>query len=319
MSASPAPIQPASRAQLLSAFAAVYIIWGSTYLAIRFAVETIPPFLMAGARFFVAGALLYVWALSRGAPRPSRAEWRAAAVTGTLLLLFGNGLVSWAEQYISSGIAALLVTTTPLWMVLLDWARPGGERPRGAVFVGLALGFAGIVVLVGPGALAGDEGVNVPAALAVLVASFAWAAGSIYSRSAPKPASTLQGVGMQMLVGGAILGVVGPLLGERVDVAEVSMRSGLSLLYLILVGALVGYTAYVWLLGHTTAAKASTYAYVNPVIAVLLGALLADEALNARVGIAALLIVGAVALITTVRSQRPASPAPSRSEARIER
>ncbi len=331
--------QPASRIQLLAAFAAVYVIWGSTYLAIRFAVDTLPPFLMAGLRFLFAGGILFAWTALRGAARPTASEWKVAAISGALLLLGGNGGVSWAEQYISSGIAALLVTTTPLWMVLLDWARPGGVRPGLPVFLGLLLGIAGVVVLVGPGAFSGSGDVNVGAALVVLLGSLSWAVGSVITRSAAKSPSVLQGVGMQMLVGGVLLTVLGLGVGERIDPAGVSTASWLALLYLILVGALVGYTAYVWLLGHTTAAKASTYAYVNPAIAVLLGAWLADEVLNARVGVAALLIVGAVVLITTAKAkaseetptpevppeaeltapQRPASAAPSRSEARIER
>jgi drug/metabolite transporter (DMT)-like permease len=312
--------RPATTAQLVAAFAAVYVIWGSTYLGIRFAVETLPPFSMAGLRFLTAGAMLYGWARLRGAEKPTAPQWKAAAVVGALLLLGGNGLVSWAEQYVASGVAALLVTSTPLWMVLLDWARPGGVRPRPGVFIGLALGFVGVVVLVGPGAFAeGEGGVDVLGALAVLGAALSWAVGSLYSRTAPRPASTLQGVGMQMLAGGAMLLAVGLALGERVEPAAVSARSWLALAYLVVFGALVGYTAYVWLLRHTTAAKASTYAYVNPVIAVLLGAWLADEALDARVGVAGALIVGAVALITTVRAQRPVSDVPSRSDARIER
>ena len=297
---------PPPLAGVLAAFAALYLIWGSTYLAIRFAVETLPPFTMAGIRFVLAGAVLYAWSRSRGAVPLTRPQWRTAVVVGALLLLGGNGLVSWAEQTVPSGVAALLVAATPMWMVLLDWARPGGVRPRAAVWAGLLLGLAGIAVLVGPHAI-GGEPVDPLGALAVGAASFCWALGSIYQRSAPKAASTLLNVGGQMLAGGAILLVVGWVLGEHVDAAAVSARSLWALAYLILVGALVGYSAYVWLLKVSTPAKASTYAYVNPVVAVLLGWALAGEALSPRVLGAAALVVTAVVLITTA-GRVPARP-----------
>lgn len=289
---------PPPLAAVLAAFAALYLIWGSTYLGIRFAVETLPPFTMAGIRFVIAGSLLYGWSRARGAAPLTRPQWRTALVVGMLLLLGGNGLVSWAEQTVPSGVAALLVAATPMWMVLLDWLRPGGVRPRAAVWVGLAIGLAGIAVLVGPSSLGGAP-VDPLGALAVGLASFCWALGSIYQRGAPKAASTLLNVGGQMLAGGAVLLVVGVLLGERLVVSEVSARSAWALAYLIFVGALVGYSAYVWLLKVSTPAKASTYAYVNPVVAVVLGWALAGEALGPRVLGAGALVVCAVVLLTT--------------------
>lgn len=293
-------------AAVLAAFAALYVIWGSTYLGIRFAIETMPPFTMAGVRFLMAGAAIYAWSRARGAVPASRAQWRTAVVVGALLLLGGNGGVTWAEQRIPSGIAALLVATTAMWMVVLDALRPGGTRPRPAVVLGLVVGLAGVVLLVGPSRL-GGEPVDPVGALAVAAAAFCWALGSIYQRGAPKAASTLLNVGMQMLSGGALLLVVGWTFGERLDVGAVSAKSALALGYLVVVGALVGYSAYVWLLQVSTPAKVSTYAYVNPVVAVLLGWALAGEPLGPRVLAAGAAVVVAVALITTARAV-PARP-----------
>ena len=246
---------------VLAAFAALYVIWGSTYLGIRFAIETIPPFTMAGARFLCAGALIFGWARARGAVPATLPQWQTAAVVGALLLLGGNGAVTWAEQRIPSGIAALLVASTPMWMVVLDALRPGGERPRPAVIAGLALGLVGTVLLVGPGDLGGAP-VDVVGALAVAGGAFCWAVGSVYQHGAPQADSTLLNVRMQMLAGGALLLLVGVALGERVDAGGVSTRSALALTYLVV----VGYSAYVWLLKVSTPARVSTYAYVNPVV-----------------------------------------------------
>ncbi|PAP76324.1 EamA family transporter [Rubrivirga marina] len=291
---------------VLAAFAALYVIWGSTYLGIRFAIETMPPFTMAGVRFLCAGTLIYGWARARGAGPGTRPQWQTAAIVGALLLLGGNGGVTWAEQRIPSGIAALLVASTPMWMVVLDALRPGGERPGPSVVAGLAVGVAGIVLLVGPSDL-GGEPVDTVGALAVAAAAFCWAVGSVYQRGAPKADSTLLNVGMQMLAGGTLLLLVGVGLGERLDVSAVSARSALALAYLVLVGAIVGYSAYVWLLKVSSPAKVSTYAYVNPVVAVLLGWALADEPMGPRVIAAGAAVVAAVALITTARTA-PARP-----------
>jgi len=300
-------------AAVLLAFAALYLIWGSTYLGIRFAIETLPPFTMAGIRFLIAGAILYVWIRPRS-EAPTWPHWRTATIVGAFLLLGGNGGVSWAEQFVPSGIAALLVATTPMWMVILDAIRPGGVRPSGAVVVGLVVGLVGIVLLVGPSNL-GGEPVDLLGALAVAGAALSWATGSIYQRGAPKAESTLLNVAMQMLTGGALLLVVGLLLGERIDVDAVSMKSIGALAYLIVVGALIGYSAYVWLLKVSTPARVSTYAYVNPVVAVILGWALANEPLGPRVLASGAAVVLAVALITIARTpaQPPAAgPPPSR-------
>ncbi|MCG3119242.1 MAG: putative inner membrane transporter YedA [bacterium] len=293
------------RWRLVTAFAAVYLIWGSTYLAIRIAIETIPPFLMAGIRFLIAGAILYVWARWRGTPPPRRAHWLAAAIVGGLLLVGGNGGVVWAEQRVPSGLTALLIATVPLWMALLNWLRPGGVKPDNGVIAGLALGFIGIMLLVGPGELAGGHHVDSLGAAVLIVASLSWAAGSLYSRRAQLPASPLLTTGMEMLTGGALLLIAGSLAGEwtRFELSALSVRSSLALTYLIVFGALIGFTAYIWLLRVSTPARASTYAYVNPVVAIFLGWALASEPLTARTLLAAAIIVAAVVVITTQRAQ----------------
>jgi drug/metabolite transporter (DMT)-like permease len=292
------------RSRLIAAFAAVYLVWGSTYLAIRFAVETLPPLLMAGARFLLSGAIILAVArVHEGRGWPSAREWRTAFISGALLLLGGNGGVAWAEQRVPSGIAALLVAVVPLWMVLLDWLRPGGHRPRAAVFAGVGLGLVGLVLLVGPDAMRSGDGADPIGALVLVAASRAWAAGSLYTKIAPPASSGMVGVGSQMLAGGVTLVLAGALLGEpaHLDLAHASTRSLLGFAYLVTFGSLIGFTAYFYLLGHTTAAKASTYAYVNPVVAVFLGWALGHESVTRRTVVAAAVILAGVAIITIVR------------------
>jgi drug/metabolite transporter (DMT)-like permease len=291
------------KARLLIAFAAVYLIWGSTYLGIRWAIETMPTFLMAGTRFLVAGAILYVWGRLRGGPKPTLANWRDATVIGTLLLLGGNGLVVWAEQYVPSGLTALMVATEPLWVVMLDWLRPHGTRPTKGEAFGLALGFGGVVLLIGPTNVGGAH-VDPLSAGVLVLATLAWASGSLYSRGAKLPRSPLLTTGMNMLAGGAILTLVGTAMGQwgAVHPSAISLRSALSLLYLIVFGAIVAFTAYLWILKEAALATASTYAYVNPVVAVFLGWALAGEAITPRVVAAASVIVGSVVIITLART-----------------
>jgi drug/metabolite transporter (DMT)-like permease len=293
------------RWRVAAALGTVYVIWGSTYLAIRFAIETMPPFLMAGVRFFIAGGALYIWMRWRGAPRPTRAQWGSAAIVGALLLLLGNGGVVWAEQLIPSGIAALLVGTVPLWMAVLDWARPGGTRPSLAVVVGLLFGFAGVALLIGPAQLAGGSRVSLLGSAIVLVAAVCWASGSLYSRSSRLPSSPLMGTAIEMLAGGALLLLAGSATGElaQVHFNTISARSALGLAYLIVFGSLVGFTAYIWLLRAASPAIVSTYAYVNPVVAVLLGWTLAGEPLTPRTLLAAAIIVAGVVVITTFQAR----------------
>ena len=297
----------AMRARLLLAFAAVYTVWGSTYLAIRFAVETLPPLLMAGARFIIAGAILLLWSRLRGHGPPTRRDWITGFITGALLLLGGNGAVVWAEQRVPSGIAALLVAVVPLWMVLLDWLRPGGRRPVSLVFVGLALGLVGLGLLVGPDALRGGGAIDPVGAAVLMIGSLSWAIGSLYTQRAPRPSSANTGSGAQMLGGGLCLLAAALMMGEgaQLDLAHASTRSLLGFAYLVTFGSLIGFTAYAYLLAHTTAAKAATYAYVNPVVAVLLGWAFAGEPVTARTLLAAAVILAGVAIITVARDRRP--------------
>ena len=291
----------------MAAFAAVYIIWGSTYLAIRFAVATIPPFLMAGFRFVIAGLILLLWARLRGDTRPTRLDWKTGLISGALLLLGGNGVVGWAEQRVTSGMAALLVAIVPLWMVLLDWWRPGGRKPANLVFVGLAVGLGGLVLLVGVDELRGvsNASISTGGALALIAASFSWAAGSLYIKHAPASSSGLNGAATQMMAGGATLLAVAFATREfsALNLAHVTRESWLGFLYLVTFGSLIGFTAYFYLLAHTTAAKASTYAYVNPVVAVFLGWLIAHEPVTARTVLAAAVILAGVAIITVARDR----------------
>lgn len=287
--------------KLMIAFAAVYILWGSTYLFIRFAVLTLPPFLMAGMRHLAAGVVLYPLARLRSRERPTRANWCAATLLGALLLFGGNGTVSWAEQYVPSGITALLVATVSLWMVIIEWLRPGGVRPSGRVIAGLVLGFTGIVFLVGPSKLAGGGRVDPVYAGALMMASLSWAAGSVFSRHLRLPHSPLLGTGMQCLAGGTLLILVGLLTGQgtQLDWHAVSLKSIVALGYLIVFGSLLGFSAYTWLLGVAAPARVATYAYVNPVVALLLGWTFAAERLGLRNVIASAVILAAVALVIT--------------------
>ncbi len=307
-----------SRFAVMAAFAAVYVIWGSTYLAIRIAVETTPPFLMAGIRFLTAGTILYAWLRWRGVPAPKRFHWRPALIVGGLLLLGGNGGVVWAEQpgKVPSGIAALLVTAVPMWMVLLNWLRRGGVRPTGAEVLGLVVGFAGVAILINPTSLSDHEPVDRVGAAVLILASFCWAAGSLYSRHAKLPDSPLLATAMEMLTGGALLMVASLATGEwgRFEPAKVSTESLLALAYLVVFGALIGLTAYIWILQVSTPAKASTYAYVNPVIAVILGSMILDEPLTTTTVFAMTVILTGVVLITTQGAGKKVQGARSHSE-----
>jgi drug/metabolite transporter (DMT)-like permease len=303
----------ASRTQIIAAFASIYTVWGSTYLAIRYAVETIPPFLMGGARFVVSGALLYIWARYRGAPRPTLLHWRNATIAGAFLLLGGNGAVVWAEQSMPSGLTALLVSILPFWLVIVEWARPPRQRPSRAVLLGLVIGFIGIIVLVGPAGIRGQGDVNALGALVLIIGSLSWAIGSFFSRDADLPESGLLTTGMEMLGGGILLIIVGLLSRELsgFDFHAVSRASTIGLIYLITFGSLIGFTSYIWLLDKVSPARLGTYAYVNPVVAVLLGWAVAGERLSIRTGVAAAIVICAVALITTARSTSTAGTAKS--------
>lgn len=289
-----------SRSRVLAAFVAVYVVWGSTYLAIRYAVETMPPFLMAAARFVVSGVMLYVWARRRGAPRPTSREWRDAAITGVLMLCLGNGAVGWAEQRVPSGLAALLVAVVPLWMVLIDWVRPSGERPATLVIAGVVVGFGGLIVLIGPSSLAHGRSADIAGAIVLVAASLAWASGSVFNRYGARPESSALSTGLQMIGGSVGLFVIGFARGEfaQLDISHVSIPSWIGWIYLVTFGSLIGFTAYIFLLKTVSPAKASTYAYVNPLVAVFLGWAIAGETVTGRTLAAAAIILTGVAMIT---------------------
>jgi drug/metabolite transporter (DMT)-like permease len=300
---------PASPALVWIALGSVYLIWGSTYLAIRVAVRTIPPFFMGSIRFFIAGGVLYTVAIrlgERDTDRPTRRQWRAAAILGALLLLGGNGGVSWAEQRVASGIVALVVAMVPIWMALIDRFLFGQRLSRWAI-VGLVLGFAGLILLVGgPGKGRAD-----PVGIAVVVvATLCWASGSMYARRAPMPRRPLVGTAMQMLAGGLIMGVAGAITEiGAFHPSAVSADSMWATAYLIVFGSWIGFVAYVWLLRAAPTSLVGTYAYVNPVIAVFLGWAFLNEAISGRTIVAAAVIVAGVALIISARKVPPGDPA----------
>jgi drug/metabolite transporter (DMT)-like permease len=307
----------ASRMQLATAFAAVYIIWGSTYLAIRIGITEIPPFFLAGARYLITSAILYPLARARSAERPTRQHWVAALLLGALLPAAGNGFLTWAEQTVPSGIAALLVTTVSLWMVILEWVRPGGTAPTSRTSVGLLLGFGGILLLVAPWQSAGR--VNLIGAGVLMTGSLCWAAGSIASRHVKQPRLPLLRSAMQSLCGGIILFAFGSLTGEasRLHFGAITHRGWLALAYLTVFGSIIGYSAYTWLLHAAPPARVATYAYVNPVIAILLGWMFAGEHLTPRILVATAVIIAGVVMVIAApaRTTVPAEHLPEPEEA----
>ena len=288
------------RTRILLAFASVYLVWGSTYLFIKYAIESVPPFLLGASRFVVAGALLFGLASWRGSGALHRRDWMLALATGVLMLGAGNGAVAWAEQTVPSGIVALIVSAVPIMIVLIDWLRPRGARPTPAVFIGLALGSIGMVVLIGPKAIIGQGHVDTVAAIALLAGCVSWAFGSILTRGKSHRVSPLLFASVQMIAAGLALAIASLSLREPAAfaISQVTAKSAWSWLFLTLVGSIVGYTAYVYLLGTVSATKASTYAYVNPIIAVVLGWAFASEPLSLRTLAAAAIILSGVALIT---------------------
>ena len=296
------------KTRIWTALIALYIVWGSTYLAIRYAVETIPPFMQAGLRFVISGAILVIWRRAAGDPLPTRAQWRSTAIVGILLLLGGNGLVSFAEQRIASGIAALIVGTVPLWLVIIEALRPGGVKPTWRAITGLLVGFGGIYLLIGPSDLSGRLQFDLIGTLAVVAASFIWSLGSIYSRGAALPRSSLMATGAEMLTGSLALFIVSAAAGEwqGFRLSSVSTNSWLGLAYLVLFGSLIGFVSYGWLLQNAPVSLVATYAYVNPLVAVLLGNLFLQEALTGRILAAAMIIIGSVVFINSARPPRAA-------------
>jgi drug/metabolite transporter (DMT)-like permease len=311
-------VQKPSTLAIVSAFAAVYLIWGSTYVGIRFAIESVPPFLMAGTRYFCAGLIMYGIARLQGAKSRTLVEWRTAVIVGACLLLGGNGGVTLSEKYIDSGLAAVIVATVPVYMTLLAWWTGAAPRPRSIVWLGLIGGFTGVIVLLLPE-------ITRPASsshraeigmLILLCSSFIWSVGSLYSRRAKNAASPFLAAGQQMICGGALLLLASVVMREDrgFNIGGVTLMSIGAWIYLVLIGAIVGFGAYIWLLRNCDPAKVSTYAFVNPIVAVILGASLAGERLTARVVVAATLIIGSVALVILadqlkIRSAPPATAA----------
>ena len=304
-SAKPANPAAPSSALVILAFAAIYLIWGSTYLAIRIGIESFPPLMLAGVRHFLTGLTLYLVFRWKTGVRPTPAQWRTTAITGVLLLFIGNGGVCVAEGTVPSGVAALLVATVSLWIVLIDWLRPGGAHPLPRVLAGIALGFAGLALLVGPAHLGGSGRIDPKGSAILVVASLAWAFGSVYSKHGSLPSSPFLGVAMQSLAGGIALCVASFFTGEfdSFHLSAISLRSWLALGYLIVFGSGLGFTAYIYLLKNTAAARVGTYALVNPVVALFLGWLFVGESITLRTGLAAGVILTAVLLVITAPHQ----------------
>ena len=303
-----------TKAALIAGFVTIYILWGSTYLGIKIAVETLPPFLMASARFLVAGLIVTAWvAVSKGF-KATRRQWFDNSIIGGLLLLGGNGMVSWSEQKIPSGVATLIVSLGPLFIVLLDWAmlrfshdKSRGTRPTIATFVGIGLGIIGLAVLVGPSLGEGQAQLDPWRVGGLVLACFSWSSGSIYTRYARTPAEPFTAAAIQMLAGSVCLIVVSLLMGEpsHFEFAAVSSRSLFAWSYLIVAGSLIGFTTFVWLMKHSTPARVSTYAYVNPIVAVFLSWAFAREPVGPRMFVAAAIIVTGVAIITATKNKKP--------------
>ena len=299
----------ASRAAIFWSFAAIYVVWGSTYLGIRVMVTTFPPLLAAGSRFIVAGALMYGWARWRGVPAPPRALWRPAVLLGALFFLFGNGGVSWAETRMPSGLTALLAATSPLFTAVFESARGGWRRPPLRVLAGIIAGLGGVALLVAPGEFIGGAHADLAGAAAITLAALAWAAGSVTSHAKPLETSPAMATGMKMLSGGVLLTLAGLLAGEaaRVTPELFTPRVFLAWSYLVVFGSLIGFSAFTYLLRVTSPQKVSTSAFVNPLVAVFLGWLLLSETITPRTLVAAAIIIGAVVLIR-VRSREPQEP-----------
>ncbi|MBX9722940.1 MAG: EamA family transporter [Candidatus Obscuribacterales bacterium] len=298
-----------SKLNLIAAFAAVYFFWGSTFLAIRFAVEAIPPFFMAGVRFAIAGGILYAWARFKGAALPTLRQWIPAFVIGTLLLVCGNGGVVLAERTVPSGLVSLMVAMVPVYFALMEWCRPGGSAPGLRVSIGLLVGVMGLLLLVGPANIfGGSSNIDLKGVAFVTVGSLCWSFGSLYSRTVKIAEHPAMGVAMQTLAAGLVLLLISILTNEskQLDITAISSKAILSVAYLIVFGSIIGFSAYIWLLQNVKSTMVATYAYVNPVVAVFLGWIIAGETVSAQTAIAASVILVAVWLITQAKPK----PAP---------
>jgi drug/metabolite transporter (DMT)-like permease len=299
------------RALRLGAYASTWLIWGSTYLAIAWGVKTVPPFLLVALRSLAAGIILVAWARLRGHQAPTRAQWRAAAATGAMFFLIGHGGLFWAEQRVASGIAALMIATEHFWIVLLTWALPGGKAPSRRALLGVAIGLGGVAVLTLSGG--GEGGLDLVGIVVLLVAAGAWGAGSIYFQGERRPSSGAYAAGMPLVAGGVMLMIASAAMGEtaRVRAADFTPLAVGSLLYLIIFGSVVAFSAFTWLVNTEGPSRAASYVYINPFVAVILGWALAGEALTPRMLAAGAAIVLAVILIvrgspSDVRAAAPA-------------
>jgi drug/metabolite transporter (DMT)-like permease len=296
---------------ITAALLAVYIFWGGTYLAMKIAIETLPPFIMAGTRFVIAGLILYIWQIVRGAEKPNAAHWKNAAIVGGTMLLGGNGSIVWSEQYVSSGIAAIIFATVPVWVALLAWLWQGNKRPKGMVFLGLALGLIGIAFLVRNSI---GEYSNTSSTwigyVVLVIASLFWAVGALYSRVAKLPSAPFMSISLQMLTGGLFCLLFGMIIGEgsRLDLTLLSTRSIISLVYLIFFGSIIGFSAYIWLLKVADPTVVTTNTYVNPIVAVFLGWLLAGEQLTVQDALAAAIIVLSVVIVNKASGHKAKPP-----------
>lgn len=288
-----------SPVRTILAFGAIYIIWGSTYLAIRYAVETIPPFLMMGTRSVAAGIILYVWSRTRGNVEIRKEHLPALLIIGISFFLIGHGLLAWAQQRVPSGLAAVLVASEPLWIFIVESVFIRDTKIKAKGITGLILGFAAIVYLIASTKGIETSGADTIASFAIVFGAFSWSGGAIYSRVAKLPKSSIVSAGMELIIGGVLLLAAGLMLGEgdKIQMDAISLRSLLGLAYLIVFGSVITFSAYLWLLGHTSATRISTHTYINPIIAVLLGWAIADEILTIQLLIATLLIVLSVYLV----------------------
>lgn len=309
MATSPRP----ARWKILLSFAVIYLVWGSTFLAIRVAVHETPPFLIAAMRFFAAGLILFAWTRIRGERMPSARQWASASLLGLLIFVFDYGLLFWAEQRVPSGLAAVMLATIPAFMAIAEILILRTQRPTFRLGVALLIGLGGVAVLVSPSLNVGGEPVETAGAVALIVAAIGWSIASALTRKLPLPESKMVSAGAQMLTGGVMLAFASAALGEfhRFHPSQVSRGAWLALAYLVVAGSIVGFTAYLWLLHHESPTKVGTYAYVNPAVAVVIGYFFAGEPLGPRTLLGTLLVLVSVVVITTARK-----PAPTASEAR---
>ncbi len=289
--------------KIFISFAAIYVIWGTTYLAIRFAIETIHPMFMMGCRFLLAGTVLFVWARFRGQAVPRLKQWKTAAAVGALLFLGGYGALAWSQQVLPSGVAALIVATAPVWMILLSHIRSFAGQIGGRVIFGLTLGLLGMGIIVEPSKLLGGQAFDLTGAAVLLIGTISWSFGSVYSKYADLPKSPLLASGMTMLCGGTALVLAGLLAGESSALVPASVLSLGSLFYLIVFGSIMGFTAYIWLLKTVSPTQVSTYAFVNPIIAVFVGWLGGGEPLSLRILLATILMVAGVTAIISFKKK----------------